>query len=74
MFFSFSFFCFLFYLVTFFVIPVFKEKIKVKITPAIPIGAPATLTEEIIQKLLLAAERTIKFLSMQSNAGHFFTA
>ena len=32
----------------FFVIPVVKEKIKVKLAPAIPIGAPTTLTEEII--------------------------
>ena len=62
--FFFSSFLFLVLLNSFFAIPVFKEKIKVKLTPAIPIGVPATLTEELIQKPPLVAERTIKFLSM----------
>ena len=48
----------------FFIIPVVKEKIKAKIAPAIQIGAPTTLTEEIIQTPPLAAERAIKILSM----------
>ena len=38
-----------------FIIPLAKEKIKVKLTSAIAIGAPATLTEETIQTPPLAA-------------------
>ena len=41
-----------------------KENIKVKLPPAIPTRAPTTLTEEIMQIPPLAAERTIKTLSM----------
>ena len=48
----------------FFIIPVVKGKIEVKLAPAIPIGAPTILTEEIIQTPPLAEERTIKILSM----------
>ena len=55
---------FLVMLSNFLIIPVAKEKIKVKLAPAIPIGAPTTLTKEIIQTLLLAALKTIKTLSM----------
>ena len=47
----------------FFIIPVLKEKIKVKLAPAIPTGAPTTLTEEIIQTPLVAL-KTIKILSV----------
>ena len=50
-------------LTNFFVIPVVKEKIKVKLAPAIPIGAPTTLTEEIIQTPALAALKIVKTLS-----------
>ena len=32
-----------------FIIPVVREKIKVKLAPAIPTRTPTTLTEEIIQ-------------------------
>ena len=46
----------------FLVIPVVREKIKVKLAPAIPTGAPTTLTEEIIQTPLLVALKTIKIL------------
>ena len=56
---------FLFFLVifsNFLVIPVVREKIKVKLAPAIPTGAPTTLTEEIIQTPLVAL-KTIKILS-----------
>ena len=44
-------FFFLFFVIlsNFFIISVVKEKIKVKLAHAIPIGAPTTLTEEIIQ-------------------------
>ena len=34
---------------SFLIIPVVKENIKVKLAPAISIGAPATLAEEIMQ-------------------------
>ena len=57
-------FLFLVILSNFFVIPVVKEKIRVKHAPAIIIGAPPTLTEEIIQTPSLVAGRTIKMLSM----------
>ena len=48
----------------FFTIPVVREKIRVKLAPAIPIGAPTTLTEEIIQNPPRLALKTIKILSM----------
>ena len=48
----------------FLVIPVVREKISVKLAPAIPTGAPTTLTEEIIQTPPLVALKTIKTLSM----------
>ena len=41
-----------------------REKIKVKRAPAIPIGAPITLAEEIIQTPPLVAIETIKIYSM----------
>ena len=55
---------FLVILSNFFIIPVVKEKIRVKHAPAITIGAPPTITEEIIQTPSLLAGRTIKMLSM----------
>ena len=48
----------------FLIIPVVREKIKVKIALAIPTGAPATLADEMIQTALLVALKTIKILSM----------
>ena len=48
----------------FLIIPVSRENIKVKLAPAIPIGAPTTLAEEIIQTPPLVALKTIKILSM----------
>ena len=48
----------------FLIICVVREKIKVKLAPTVPTGAPTTLTEEIIQTLPLAALKTIKTLSM----------
>ena len=51
-------------LTSFFIIPVFREKIKVKIAPVIPTGAAATLTDEKIQTRPLVAPKTIKILSM----------
>ena len=58
------FFLFLVVLNIFLVIPVAKDKIKVKLAPAIPIGAPSTLADNIIQTPPLVAERTINTYSM----------
>ena len=46
------------------IIPVGKEKIKVKLAPTTPIGAPTTLAEQIIQFPPLVALKAIKTLSM----------
>ena len=51
------FFLFLVMLSNFLIITVVRGKIRVKLAPAIPVGAPATLTEEIIQTPPLAAEK-----------------
>ena len=48
----------------FFIIPVVREKIKVKLAPSISTGALTTLTDEIIQTPPLAALKTIEILSM----------
>ena len=58
------FFFFLFVLSNFSIIPIVKEKTKVKLVPAIPSGAAKTLAGEIIQIPPLAAERTIKVSSI----------
>ena len=58
------FFLFLFMLSNFLIIPVVREKIKVKIALAIPTRAPATLVNEMIDTTPLAANKTIKNLSM----------
>ena len=55
----------------FFIIPVVRETIKVKLALAIAIGAPAKLTEDIIQTPPLVVPKTIKILSMQSNAATY---
>ena len=52
----------------FLIIPVVREKIKVKLALAIPTGAPTTLADEMIQTPLLVALKTIKILSMKSKA------
>ena len=59
-------FFFLFFVILsdFFIIPVVRDKIKVKLARAIQIGAPTTLTEEITQTPLLVAFQTIETLSM----------
>ena len=44
-----------------FLIPVVKEKINVKLAPAIPTGAPTTLIEEIIQLHHLLLLKQLKF-------------
>ena len=48
----------------FFIIPVVREKIKVKLALAIPAGAPTTLVNEIIDTPPLVALKAIKILSM----------
>ena len=58
------FFLFLVILSNFFIIPVVRDKIKVKLALAIPTGAPTTLADEMIQTPLLVALKTIKILSM----------
>ena len=58
---------FLFFLVIlniFLVIPVDREKIKVKLALAIPTGAPTILVNEQIDIPLVVALITIKILSM----------
>ena len=58
--------CFFFLVIfnNFLVIPVDREKIKVKLALAIPTGAPITLVNEIIDTPLLVALKTIKILSI----------
>ena len=58
------FFLFLVMLSNFLIIPVVREKIKVKLTLAIPAGAPTTLADGMIQTPLVVALKTIKILSM----------
>ena len=48
----------------FLIIPVVREKNKVKLALAIPIGAPTTPADKMIQTPLLVALKTIKILSM----------
>ena len=42
------------------IIPVVREKIKVKVALSIPTGAPTTLADKMIQTPLLVALRTVK--------------
>ena len=58
------FFLFLVIFSNFLTIPVVKEKIKVRLALAIPIGAATILVNEIIDSPLLAALKTIKILSI----------
>ena len=58
------FFLFLVLLSNILMIPVIREKIKVKLALAIRTVAPATLTDKMIQTPLLVALKTIKILSM----------
>ena len=48
----------------FLIIPVVKEKIKVKLALAIRTGAPTMLVNEVIDTPPVAALKTIKTLSM----------
>ena len=58
------FFLFLVMLNSFLIVPVVREKIKVRLALAIQAGAPATLADEMIQTPLLVELKTIKILSM----------
>ena len=58
------FFLFLVIFNNFLIIPVVKEKIKVRLALAIPTGAPIILVNEIIDTPLLVALKTIKILSI----------
>ena len=60
-------FSFLFFLVifnNFLIIPVVREKIKVKLAFPIPTGNPITLVNETIDTPPVAAVKTIKILSI----------
>ena len=57
-------FLLLFILRIFVIISVAREKIKVKLTLAIPTGVPPTLADEMIKAPLLVALKTIKILSL----------
>ena len=48
----------------FLIIPVVKEKIRVKLALAIPAGSPTTLVKEMIDTPLLVALKRIKILFM----------
>ena len=62
------FFLFLVILSNVLIIPVVREKSKVKLALAIPTGAPITLAEQMIQTPLLGTLKTVKILSMLSKA------
>ena len=55
----------------FLIIPVVKEKIKVKLSLAIPTGAPITVVKETIDTPPFAAEKTVKILSIELNAATY---
>ena len=61
---SYFFFFFLIILNNFLIIPVVREKIRVKLGAAIPTGAPTTLTGEMIQIKYLLHLKIIKALSV----------
>ena len=65
------FFVYLVILINFLIIPVVKEKIKVKLAFAISARAPIKVVKEIIDTPPLVAERTIKILSTQSNGATY---
>ena len=65
------FFYFLLYSVIFLIIPVVKEKIKVKLSLAIATGAPITVVKETIDTPPFVAEKTAKILSIELNAATY---
>ena len=65
-------FFFLLCLVIFLIIPVVREKIKVKLALAIPTGALTTLVKEMIDTPPLALPKAIKTLSIKSKAVTYY--
>ena len=65
------FFLFLVMLNIFLIIPVVREKIKVKLALAIPAGALTTLINELIETPLLVVLKTIKILSIIKSGNVF---
>ena len=65
------FFLFLVICNNFFIIHVVKENTIVKLTLAIPAGAPITLAKEIIDTPPFVADKTIKALPKQSKAAMY---
>ena len=67
--------CFYFLLLVmlsnFLIIPAVKEKFKVKLLLAIATGAPTTLINEMTDNPPVAVLKTIKILSMKSNAATY---
>ena len=55
----------------FLIIPVVREKIKVKLALAIPAGALTTLINELIETPLLVVLKTIKILSIIKSGNVF---
>ena len=55
----------------FLITPVVREKIKIKLAPAIPTCAPIILAEDIIETPPLVILKTIKTLSTQSKAATY---
>ena len=56
----------------FLIIPAVKEKFKVKLLLAIATGAPTTLINEMTDNPPVVVLKTIKILSMKSNAATYF--
>ena len=65
------FFLILVMLSNFLIIPVVREKNRVKLAPTIPIGASKTLTDEKIKTYPLSALKIIKTLFMLSKAATY---
>ena len=56
---------------SFLIIPVVREKIKVKLALAIPTGAPIILVNETIDTPPVVALKTIKILSISSKVAAY---
>ena len=56
----------------FFIIPVVREKIRVKPAPAIPTGVPTTLTEELRQNPPLVGLKKIKIYLCNQKQQHIY--
>ena len=64
--------CFFSYFTQYFlIIPVVKDKIKVKLALVFPTGAPITVVKRKMNTPPLVPDKTIKILSMLSNAATY---